>query len=78
MDRTAAGQRTIWPCAEKSLKGRGDMNKHQQIVLIVGAIALLIVVFTTPKYLLQAGILRALAVIGGTLLITYVLKDKNK
>jgi len=54
------------------------MNKRQQIVLIVGAIALLIVVFTTPKYLFQAEILRALAVIGGTLLITYVLKDKNK
>lgn len=74
------------------------MNKRQRIVLIVGAILLLLVVFTTPKYFevgskrysvvpdinlypqvdLEAGILRALGVIGATLLVTYALKDRKE
>jgi hypothetical protein len=62
------------------------MNKTQRVVLIIGAIALLIFIFTTPQYYifpnwridLGAGVLRAIAVIGATLLVTYALKDKKE
>ena len=66
------------------------MNKAQRVVLIIGAIALLIAIFTTPEYTyfsegyrfsrpdLGEGILRAIAVIGATLFVTYALKDKKE
>ena len=62
------------------------MNKAQRVVLIIGAIALLIAIFTTPKYssfgineqYLGEGVLRAIAVIGATLFVTYALKDKKE
>lgn len=75
-----------------------DMNKKQRIFLIIGAIALLYFLFTSPKISIVKGtyvtppqdkkniakmidirtaITRAVAILGGTLLITIALKDKK-
>ena len=74
------------------------MNNKQRIVLIVGAVALLYFLFTSPKISIVKGtyvipppdkeniakmidvrtaMTRAVAILGGTLLITIALKDKK-
>ena len=75
------------------------MNNKQRIVLIVGAIALLYFLFTSPKISIVKGtyvipppdkeniakmidirtaMTRAVAILGGTLLLSVALKDKKK
>ena len=67
------------------------MNLKQKIVLIIGVFALLVVVFDPPEYIpvgaenkvqsridVGGAFLRAFGVIGATLLITYVFKDKKE
>ena len=67
------------------------MNKYQKIVLIIGAIALVIVIFTTPEIFVvgksayesgyrpdfEKGIYWALGIIGATVLLTLAFKDKK-
>ena len=76
-----------------------DVNNKQRIVLILGAVALLYFLFTSPKISIVKGtyvipppdkeniakmidirtaMTRAVAILGGTLLITIALKDKKK
>jgi hypothetical protein len=75
------------------------VNNKQRIVLILGAVALLYFLFTSPKISIVKGtyvvpppdkeniakmvdirtaLTRAIAILGGTLLITIALKDKKK
>jgi hypothetical protein len=84
------------------------MNRNQKIILVIGAIVLLIALFTTPSYVLYPrdgvnvkveansgggrrlieigyaktvdignALVRAIAVVGATLLVCYALKDKK-
>jgi hypothetical protein len=81
-----------------NLRKEVDVNNKQRIVLIVGAIALLYFLFTSPKISIVKGtyvvpppdkeniakmidirtaMTRAVAILGGTLLITIALKGKK-
>jgi hypothetical protein len=81
-----------------NLRKEVDVNNKQRIVLIVGAVALLYFLFTSPKISIVKGtyvipppdkeniakmidvrtaMTRAVAILGGTLLITIALKDKK-
>jgi hypothetical protein len=81
-----------------NLRKEVDVNNKQRIVLIVGAVALLYFLFTSPKISIVKGtyvipppdkeniakmidvrtaMTRAVAILGGTLLITIALKDKG-
>ena len=82
-----------------NLRKEVDVNNKQRIVLIVGAVALLYFLFTSPKISIVKGtyvipppdkeniakmidvrtaMTRAVAILGGTLLITIALKDKKR
>ena len=74
------------------------MNIYQRIILILGAIALVVAIWTTPRVaIIQDSILksnlsngavgvieprtatmRAVAVVGATLLVFFAVKSKNK
>lgn len=81
------------------LKKEAHVNYKQRIVLIIGAVALLYLLFTAPKISIVKGtyvtptpnkenvakmidirtaMTRAVAILGGTLLIAMALKDKKR
>jgi disulfide bond formation protein DsbB len=47
------------------------MNIYQRIVLIVGAIALVIALLTTPRYFMNEALVRCVAVLGATTLLYF-------